>query len=128
MQPKTFWLSLSSLTLMTFLLLGGLLYLPLLQPYFGITCVFLCFFLLLTILVYFTGRRAAHSSNPNMFTNVVMIFMFVKMFASLFLLLIYSKTQHPQTRFFLIPFFLIYLIYTIFETWVMMRLGKNSKK
>lgn len=52
---------------------------------------------------------------------------FGKIFFSLFLVIIYNHIAQPSSKVFIIPFFIVYLIFTIFETYLMMQLGQNSK-
>jgi len=82
------------------------------------------FFILLSIVMYNMGIAAAKSDNKNQFTNVVMGITFFKMMLSLLLILAYNKLVEPDTKLFILPFFGIYLIYTIFEVWFMTKLGR----
>jgi hypothetical protein len=52
--------------------------------------------------------------------------MITKMFLCILLVAIYSKVQQPTNNYFLIPFFSIYIIYTIFEVHLMTIIGKNG--
>jgi len=79
---------------------------------------------LVSILQFYIGKKVALNKNKSLFINVILGFVSGKMMLSLLLLLAFDKIVHPKTSFFLIPFFIIYLCYTIFETYFMIKLGK----
>lgn len=82
------------------------------------------FFILLTIAMYFFAVKAAKSDTKSLFTSVALGFTASKMFFSVLLIVVYDKLWSPSSRLFVLPFLGIYLIYTIFETYIMMKLGK----
>lgn len=127
MPTRTFLTQTTLLTLAAAALLYGLSFYPPLSPYFdfGLLCLF--FFLLLSLLMYFTGRRAAVSAQRGFFTQLILVFTIVKMFLSVVLVFVYFKVRQPDSNWFLLPFFLVYLIYTIFESYFMIRIGKSTK-
>lgn len=76
--------------------------------------------------MYYAGRNAARSSNKNDFTNIIMGFTMGKMVLSFVLIFAYLKLVEPADKIFVLPFFSIYLIYTVFETYFMMKLGRTN--
>jgi len=70
------------------------------------------------------GYRSARSTNRHKFTNTIVGFIFYKMMLSVAFVFIYVKVMKPSDSLFLIPFFIIYLCFTIFETYFMIKLGK----
>ncbi len=82
------------------------------------------FFTLLSAGVYFMAAKAAISKDKNAFTRLIMVFTFVKLFFTLILVIVYHRLAHPDSLFFLIPFFLVYIAYTVFETVYLTKLGK----
>ncbi|MEM1320953.1 MAG: hypothetical protein AAGG75_11895 [Bacteroidota bacterium] len=104
------------------------LFLVHLSPLFGqhqlLSWVSLAFFVSLSLIMYEVGYRAALSKNKNDFTNVVLLFMIGKMLFSVILIIGYFQLVQPDSRWFLLPFFGIYLYYTAFEAYFMMKLGK----
>jgi len=100
--------------------------LPQMEEARGLSWFALAFFVGLSIGMYYAGLRAARSENKHLFTNLVMVFTFGKMMFAVLLILSYLKLFQPATKLFLLPFFGIYLIYTIFETYFMLRLGRMS--
>lgn len=104
-----------------------------LQQFFGtfvqyssVTWWSLGLFIPLSIGMYFFGEKASRSENKLLFHNLIIITIFAKMFLSVFALLIYKKIFHPETKNFTLPFFLVYFIFTIFETYFMVKLAQKK--
>ncbi|MCB0578256.1 MAG: hypothetical protein KDD10_02955 [Phaeodactylibacter sp.] len=126
MDQRSFFIQLGLLSLGAAILLFFLNRLPQLQAYSTLSWISLAAFVGLSILMYLAGRRAAESDNKNDFTNAVLGFTAGKMFLAILVLLGYSQLAQPPDKLFIIPFFSVYLIYTIFETYFMMKLGRMS--
>ena len=86
------------------------------------------FFVVFSIAVYFFGLAAAQSPNRQAFTNATMGFIFFKMMLSVAFVFVYVKLNKPPDALFIIPFFINYLCFTIFETRFMILLGKIRPK
>lgn len=84
------------------------------------------FFIVFTLLVYIMADRAAKSPNLNVFSSVILGVIFIKMVFILFAVVIYKKVAAPESLWFLIPFFIIYLTFTIFEVYFISILGKTK--
>ena len=125
MQPKQFWLQLGVITALT----AGLIFLlnqnEKLQPYSDFSWICITAFVILTILMYFIGSQAVKSSNKNAFTSTALGFIMGKMMLAILVILIYNKLAEPESKVFIIPFFIVYVIYSSFETYFMMRLSKS---
>ncbi len=126
MSQRQFFIQLGLLTLSTAILLSFLNGLPQLQAYSSLSWISLGLFLGITLAMHRVGRSAAQSSNKNDFTNAVLGFTVGKMFLAIIILLGYSQLAQPADKLFIIPFFAVYLIYTIFETYLMMKLGRTN--
>ena len=83
--------------------------------------------MLLTLAMFLAGSVTATSSNKSLFTGVVLGFTFGKIFLSLLVVAGYYELAHPASKIFLLPFFIVYLIFTIFETYLMMQIGQHTK-
>ena len=114
------------MTAFTAAILWGLLQVPSLQPYQLLGWVSLGGFVLLSVLMYLIGDNAAKSSNKNHFTNVVLGFTGAKMMLALMIVFAFLKLAEPSDKLFIIPFFAVYFIFTGFETYLMMKLGKTG--
>jgi hypothetical protein len=124
MTNRQFYVQLGILTIVILMLMAGLHLIPILQPYWDITIGSTLLFLVLSILAWHFGQKAAMSSNKNNFTSLVLGFIFGKMFLCVIFVLLYTKTVFPDTKFFLVPFFIIYLAYTVFETMTLTKLAR----
>ena len=87
----------------------------------------LTLFIVISWLMYVLGKRAANSPDKYFFNNVIIGSMLFKMIFSVAVLLIYKKTFHPEGKIFLIPFFIAYFVFTIFETYFMTQLTERKK-
>jgi hypothetical protein len=83
-------------------------------------------FIPLSIGMFLGGQRAAKSADKYFFSNLIMPFTFLKMFFAVAGLVVYKKIFHPETKFFLLPFFFVYFVFTIFETYFMVKLSKSK--
>ena len=101
---------------------------PELQEYSALSWISLAFFTLLTVLIFLAGRQALASSNKKAFTQLVMVATVGKMMAAVLIILVYMRLAHPESRWFVAPFLGLYLIYTAYETYMMMALGKSEGK
>lgn len=126
MTIQQFLLQLAIVSTITAAALWGLFQVPSLQPYQLLGWVSLGGFILLSFLMYLIGENAAKSSNKNHFTNVVLGFTGAKMLVALMIVFVYLKLAMPTDKLFIIPFFAVYFIFTGFETYLMMKLGKTG--
>ena len=96
------------------------------QRYNGVVWFSLALFIPLSICMFFVGKRASTSANKSLFHSLIMPFTFIKMLSAVIVLLIYKKVFHPETKYFLLPFFLVYFVFTIFETYFMIKIAKQK--
>lgn len=124
MTHRSFLLQLTLLTAASAAGLWLMLGMPQLAGFewFGWGC--LIFFVLLTIAMFYAGHSAARSSNKNDFTNAAIGFSGGKIFLSAIIILMYVELAAPTSKFFILPFFALYIIYTVFEVYFMSKLGR----
>ena len=65
---------------------------------------------------YFLSLKALKSTNKMAFIQLVMFNVIFKIVGFMVIAAVYFKLAHPQQKFFIVPFLIIYFIYTIFET------------
>lgn len=82
------------------------------------------FFVVWSSIMFFSIHKK-DNSKPYTFINAVMVFTMGKLILSAILIVVYFKVANPVSKIFVLPFFVIYIIYTIFETRFMMKLGKK---
>ncbi len=124
MNANQFFFQLGIVTILTAIGIATISYFPTLQSYVPLAVVSLVFFTLLSIVMYYTSIWMVRSRNKNDFTNIVLFFIITKMLFSVVLVLLYFRLAQPTERYFVVSFLVIYLIYTIFETHFMMKVGK----
>jgi len=96
------------------------------QYYIDISVYSILMFSILSILLHFFLKKSVSSPNKQLFLSITLGNMLIKMIFSACLLLIYNKlTQPPDTKF-ILPFLIIYLGFTIFETWFMVKLSDEK--
>jgi len=121
---KAFYLQLAIVSLIAAATAFGINTFPQFADVQPIAWISLGIFVLLSVVMYYAGRKAAFSDNKHDFTNVSLGVTIGKIFIAILFILGYNQLMQPDSRFFIIPFFLMYLIYTIFETYIMMKLGR----
>jgi len=84
------------------------------------------FFTLTCILIFWMSVRGVQTKQNNFFLFIVVINVFVKLVAAFVFILIYVKTKEPGDKYFLVPFLMTYLIFTIFETGFLSRQARAS--
>ena len=93
------------------------------QAYSTFSYASLIGFILLSIGMYFLSLRAAKSRDKNLFLQQVLATTFMKMLLCIVIIVGYFKFAEPPSKMYAIPFLIIYLIFTIFETYFMMKLS-----
>lgn len=94
-------------------------------PYSIVTWGSIVFFTLFSAVVWYFGVKASGSENKNTFLQFFMGTVMGKLFLSIFLVVAYVMIAKPASRFEVLPFIPIYIIYTIFETRFLMYLAKK---
>ncbi len=128
METKTFYTQLSLVTIFTVLSLLGMHTFPQVAAYAPFSWICIGFFVVFSVLIYTLGKRTAVSEDRNAFSRLALGSIGGKMFLSVFLVMLYYQLAQPESKFFLLSFFIVYLVYTIFETYVLMRLSKEGNK
>ena len=123
MSSKSFYTFLTLTILLTVSLLFLCFFLfPPLSAYAKLGWASLVLFINITFLMFFLGKRAIISPNKMLFSNLSMGFIFFKMVMSLMIIVAFKKMTHPASNLFIVPFFIVYLTFTIFETYLMLKL------
>lgn len=86
----------------------------------------LALFVGISFIMFFAGQTASKSSNKYLFGNVIISFVFLKMLLGLGVILAYKMLLKPETKAFIVPFFVVYFAFTIFETYFMLQLTKSK--
>jgi hypothetical protein len=124
MSTNQFLLKLGITTAISAVLLLGLHQIPAMQQHWPVSVASVILFSVISILLFFMGENSARSSNKFAFNGLVTISVLGKIVFSMVVLLIYFKVWKPDNRLFVVPFLLIYVIYTIFETAFLLKLAQ----
>lgn len=124
MNHRIFFIQLGVISLVTFLLLFLLNQIPQFSPFQIFSYISCLGFILFSAGMYFLSYRAAMSSDKNLFLQQVLITTFMKMGLCIFIIIGYFKLAEPSSKMYAVPFLIVYLIFTIFETYFMMKLSK----
>jgi len=127
MPPATFFSSLTIISAITAIGLFGLNQITAIAPYSNFSWLCLGSFIGLSLLMYAAGYFTVHNDNKHIFTSIILGSTLGKMMLSIILVALYYKFAMPTSKVFVIPFFIVYLIFTSFETWFMMKLGKQQR-
>ncbi|MBB4078720.1 hypothetical protein GGR28_001333 [Lewinella aquimaris] len=80
-------------------------------------------FVLICVGLFFLGRRSAGAENKHLFSNVFMGATMVKMLLCGMLVVTYVLLGAPPNKLFIVPFFWLYIVYTGFEVYFLMKLS-----
>lgn len=85
-------------------------------------------FWVLSVLMFVFGNISVQAINKKLFTQLTIFFTFTKLLCSISCIVIYKSKMQPADKWFVVPFLLIYLIFTIFETYFMFKLSQMPLK
>lgn len=126
MSSKKFYQLLALTSILTIVLLVSLPYVfPPLQSYLDLGWISLFLFMAITVMMFLMGQSALKSTNKMQFSNVGLGFILLKMMLSIMIIVLYKKIAHPVSNAFIAPFFIVYFIFTIFETYLMLRMARK---
>ena len=126
MKSSVFFRWLIILTLLLTTLIFVLSFIHIFKDSLAISLSSIVFFVSLSIVVFYLGNAAARSTNKNRLTQLIMILVFFKLFSCLLIIMIYDRFFHPPNNYYVLPFFLIYILYTVFEVIMLTKANKLS--
>ena len=99
-----------------------------LEPFLGFTALTIFMFLVIAGLFYFLSVHFIDHSNKQLFGNIILASTFLKIMLSIAMMGGYYYLYQPQSKLFILPFFVIYFIFTTFETIFLVKINLNGKK
>ena len=90
------------------------LFLPL-SPYIDFLGWSIGFFAILALMAYIFADKSAKLKKGTTFLALIIGNVFFKLITSFLFVAIYAKYKEPDDRFFLVPFLIVYLVFTIYE-------------
>ena len=126
MKSSVFFKWLILLTLLLTIVIFVLSFIHIFKDSLTISLSSIIFFVSLSIAVFYLGNAAARSTNKNRLTQLIMILVFFKLFSCLLIIIIYDRFFHPTNNYYVLPFFLIYILYKFFEVIMLTKTNKLS--
>jgi hypothetical protein len=83
-------------------------------------------FTLQSVILFILLKISVKNPNKQLFLSFTLMNMLVKMVASIILLLVYKELYKPFDGKFIIPFLVVYFLFTIFETFFMLKLANQK--
>ncbi len=96
---------------------------PELKPYSDLSFYSICMFSVMSIILYLFLRNSLFNKDKQVFISITLGNMLVRMLGSIILLLIYRNICLPADSKFIISFLIVYVVFTIFETYFMVSLA-----
>jgi len=82
-------------------------------------------FTIMTVLIFILGQNFSRSKNKFLYNNLIVMNFILKLMVSILVVYVFVKQYDPEGKLYLIPFVLIYLAFTVFETYFMMKQAKG---
>jgi len=114
MEPYHFYKIISLSTITSIVIYAALAFALPIYGYLDFFIISSIFFLSYNLLLFFASKRAKNSKVKNQFIHLVLYNVFVKIILSFLVVFVYFKTTIPEDKFFMIPFLICYLVYTVF--------------
>ena len=125
MSSRKFWSYLLLLAAATLGLLAGLqAWVPKLEAFSTFTIISVAVFSAVVGLAYVVGSRVARSNSKGRFVQLIMFLVLIKMMICILLVVFHVKLNEPSNKLFVLPFLLVYLIFTIFEVITLEKLAR----
>ncbi len=99
---------------------------PKLIPYQNLFWISQVFFIILSLGSFIGGKHFVKNPNKNAFFQFMMLLIFTRLASSATLVISYFQITKPTDKMFLLPFFIAYLSYTIFEVVFLSKIGREN--
>ena len=125
MQSSSFYTLLVLLSMVVAIALLGIHSLEAYKGFELLSWLSCLFFVSFSLIIFQFAKRSIQSEDKNKFSQLFMGATVVKMLISLLLVLVYFFVVKPENKYFILPFFFVYICYTIFEVYFMSKIGKG---
>lgn len=99
---------------------------PVFYHYKNLSFYSIAMFAVMSVFLYFFLYKSLYVKDRQIFISVTLLNMFVRMAGSVVILLVYKNKIDPPNNKFIISFLIIYVIFTIFETYFMVGLADKK--
>lgn len=124
MQNKTFSTGLAITTTLVLLLGYSFIMMTDLDHHAPLFYISVAIILPLSLVVYYLASRLAGSKDKYALIRLVLGNMMGKLFLAVLLIVAYTQTRDIDTTLFVVPFFITYIGFTIFETYFLHEISK----
>ena len=118
------------LLILTIAILVGIMYFMSLNKkiyeYIDIAYYAIPAFTILCVTIYFLTEFLEKQPNKGMLLNLVIMNVMFKFLIALAVVMIYHKLREPKDGIFVLPFIIVYVVFTIFETYFMSLQAKSK--
>jgi hypothetical protein len=126
MSVRQFASQLTIVTILVSVVLWMLSVFPIFDTHQRLSWMSLMLFVGISIFMFFSGRWGVGHSNKIMFISLMYGYMGLKMLLSIILIMLYYFYVEPESNLFILPFFTVYFIYTIFESYFLIKLNDEK--
>lgn len=102
--------------------------LPGISPYLDLGIITWVLFSVLSVILFFIADKVVNLPERTKFISLTIANMLVKMMVSIGLIWTYYLAKKPQSGLFIVPFLLVYGIFTIFETRFLLQIADQNNK
>lgn len=124
MVPNKFYIQLSILSGIVALVLVLLNSHELIASHQSLSWISWGFFILFSIVLFYACSKSAKSENKNLFGQIFLVSIFFKMLLCALIIIAFVLLTKPPSVHFILPFFFIYLVFTIYEVYFVTKLAK----
>ena len=125
MTPKTFFLQLALVSASVALILFILNSYELFSSHQVFSWISLLGFIIFCSLLYFVESKTVHAHDKSLFGKLFLLSIFFKMLFCVLLIIVYIVSSKPNDRYFILPFFIIYLFFTVYEVYFVSKFAKS---
>jgi hypothetical protein len=126
MKNNPFWKYLGFLSIVTAIVLVIVYQIDVFKPDILLSILGLVFMASSAAGLYIASKKAIASTNKMAFIQLVMGNVVFKLVFILGIVATYFKLVKPETKLFVVPFMIIYFIFTIFETIFIYKISNNN--
>ena len=127
MKNNSFWKYLGFISIITALSLVVIYQFEVFQTDILLSIVGLIFMMVTTAGLYLLSQKAIASTNKMAFIQLVMGNVLFKLVFIITIVAVYFKFVNPESKLFVLPFMIIYFIFTVFETAFIYKIANKTQ-
>lgn len=127
MRENKFYIALSVIVFSLYLVIYFIHQLQQFSPYFSISMTSLVAFTVFNIIVYHLAKIYSKQSSDKKYLGLIYMNFLAKLILVLIITVAFYFYYKEPPGFFVLPFLLIYIVFTTFETWVLNKMAIMRK-